>query len=188
MRKTANINIDLKQKLGVPEKEIIKHLKASIGSKIKKDELIAEARRLFKKIQVKAPLDGKIKSLQEDGILIITVDEDKEAKVKDIISSTKTIEADLVFFDDQKKLIDLHSDSKGKVLFCQFSLREEFIYKAEALGVAAILFEGDKKDHDLARWQDLTIGVFFYKKDKYDNKFLAKLNGKKVKIVKGEIK
>lgn len=156
---------DLCRLLSVPAKRIRKYLLSSLGGQVKKGQILAEKKGLFKKRFFKSPIDGVLESLSEKGILKIREKKDKEeiktpakGKVKKIEEGKVLIQVPVVKASgdwavgkstwgvvkiasakEKNDLSDLGEEIERKLLVFKGKIPVALVYKAEALGAAGVV-------------------------------------------------
>lgn len=157
--------IDLGKLLGVPAKRVGKYLLSSLGSQVKKGQMLAEKKGLFKKKFFKSPIDGVLESLTEKGILKIREKKKGQeikiptnGKVKKIKEEKVLIEVPVVKIagdwaigkstwglvkicssKEKNELADLGEEIEGKLLAFKGEIPVALAYKAEALGATGLV-------------------------------------------------
>jgi len=114
--KITTINIDLAKNLKVSPAKTKKYLTIKIGQSVKKDDLIAKKKLLFKKsIEIKSQITGTLKELDlEKGLLVVqgvqkdyTITCPLQAKVSSVSKNTLTLQSKATVY----KLKEIIGDS-----------------------------------------------------------------------------
>jgi len=172
--------IDLSKLLGISAKRVGKHLLSSLGSQVKKGQMLAEKKGLFKKKLFKSPIDGVLESLSEKGILKIREKTEGQeikipanGKVKKIKEERVLIQVPVVKVTgdwaigestwgllkicsskEKNELSDLGEEIEDKLLVFKGEVPVGLVYKAEALGATGLVVG---KTDKLAKCDQLAV-------------------------------
>ncbi len=167
--------LPLSNLLSVSPSKIAKYLKKKIGEEISKGEVLAQKRGFFSSLNVKSPINGKIKEIDiKKGTLSISFQEEDENKVYLPVSghvsrvTSEAVELEVmgqvvtgqkgegedilgtfVFFKKEEVgLFDIDIDIEPSIIFCH-TTNIDAIIKAEALGVNGVILVKPLKGIDL---------------------------------------
>lgn len=208
----SQVRINLAKLLGVEPRGAFAYLKVELGKKVEKGQLIAFKKKLFTKIEVKAPCSGRLVKYEEDsGDLVLEkiatappkASEDKEAmategekakriKRKVILKGEFSFGRNKgeIFYQENFALPNFDKSLKGKILVIRNEVGPILLFKAATLGIKGIICGrlDDKLKNKFLKKKKTFSGIGLLSCDFKENKeALAKLGqGERVLLKGGE--
>lgn len=145
------LEYDLVEILQVPPEKVIKCLLKGLGQEVKRGELVASKKGLFKKRSFFAPVEGILDSLTEEGILRIKIITKKRVKTKPPFPDQETIKikgnwgkgsqalGELFCLEKEAAIFNLKGEHGDQILALAGRLNRGLWHKAKSIGIKGII-------------------------------------------------